>query len=146
MASWQPSDPDYVEKVRASFAKQGLMRHLGIHISELAPGACVLAVAAAPDLEQQAGYFHGGLISALLDTAGGYAGLSLMPAGSEVLSTEFKINFLAPAQGSRLIGRARVLKHGRTLTVTEAQAFVLRDGHERLCAAMLQSLIRTTLP
>jgi uncharacterized protein (TIGR00369 family) len=95
-----------------------------------------------PGLLQQHGYFHGALIGAMLDSAGGYAGYSLMPRDSEVLTTEYKVNFLAGALGERLVVRAKVVKPGRTFTVTTAEAFCLRDGVESLCAVMLQSLIR----
>ena len=78
----------------------------------------------------------------MLDCAGGYAAYSLMPPGSEVLTTEYKVNFLAAAEGERLIARGRVIRPGRTLTVATAEAFCERDGAEQLCAVMLQSLIR----
>ena len=78
----------------------------------------------------------------MLDCAGGYAAYSLMPPGSDVLTTEYKVNFVAAAGGERLIARGRVIKPGRTLTVATAEAFCRRDGVETLCAVLLQSLIR----
>lgn len=111
MTEFEPGDPDYADVVRASFAQQGLMQALGIELAEIAPGACVLEVAADPKLAQQHGYFHGALIGAMLDCAGGYAALSLMPPGSNVLTTEYKINFLTAASGARLVARGRVIKH-----------------------------------
>ena len=146
MPSFEAQNPDHAAMVAASFARQGLMQTLGIELVEMAPGACVLSVAADPRLTQQQGFFHGGLIGAMLDCAGGYAAYSLMPPGSEVLTTEYKINFIATAEGERLIARGRVLKPGRTLTVTMAEAFCARDGVETLCAVMLQSLIRVVAP
>ena len=142
MTDFTPLNPDYAEVVGASFARQGLMRALGVALAELTPGRCVLQVDQRPDLLQQEGYFHGALIGAMLDTAGGYAGYSLMPPGSEVLTTEYKVNFVAAALGTRLIARGRVIRPGRTLTFTMAEAFCARDGAEHLCAVMLQSLIR----
>jgi len=141
MTDFIPQNPDYAAVVGASFAKQGLMQALGIELAEVAPGRCVLVAGHDPGLLQQHGYFHGALIGAMLDSAGGYAGYSLMPAGSEVLTTEYKVNFVAAAEGERLVVRAKVVKPGRTITVTTAEAFCLRDGVERLCAVMLQSLI-----
>lgn len=146
MPPFEPENPDYAAMVRASFAKQGLMQALGIELVEVAPGACALAAAADPRLTQQQGYFHGALIGAMLDSAGGYAALSLMPPGSEVLTTEYKVNFLAAAAGERLIARGRVIKPGRTITVAMTEAFCPQDGVERLCAVMLQSLIRVEAP
>jgi uncharacterized protein (TIGR00369 family) len=146
MPPFAAENPDYAAMVAASFAKQGLMQALGIELVEVTPGACVLCVAVDPRLTQQQGLFHGGLIGAMLDSAGGYAGYSLMPPGTEVLTTEYKINFIAAAAGERLIARGRVIRPGRTITVTMAEAFCLRDGVERACAIMLQSLIRVTAP
>jgi uncharacterized protein (TIGR00369 family) len=140
-----PQNPDYAAVVAASFAKQGLMRALGIELVEVGPGTCTLQASAAADLSQQHGYFHGALIGAALDSAGGYAAFSLMPAGSEVLTAEYKVNFLAAAEGERLIARGRVIKPGRTLTIAMAEGFCVRAGTERLCAVMLQSLIRISI-
>lgn len=142
MSEFRPDNPDFAAVVRASFARQGLMQALGITLVEVAPGRCVLEAAADPRLTQQHGRFHGALIGAMLDCAGGYAAHSLMPPGSEVLTTEYKINFLAAAEGERLIARGRVIRPGRTLTVAMAEAFCRANGTERLCAVMLQSLIR----
>jgi uncharacterized protein (TIGR00369 family) len=145
MTEFAPQDPDYQAVVRASFARQGLMQALGIELVELAPGQCVLESSADSRLSQQHGYFHGALIGATLDCAGGYAALSLMPPASEVLTTEYKINFVAAAKGERLIARGRVIKPGRTLTVCRAEASCHQNGSETLCAVMLQSLIRIPL-
>jgi len=146
MSEVRPQNPDYAAAVAASFARQGLMQALGIELVDIAPGACVLSAAADPRLTQQQGFFHGALIGAMLDCAGGYAAYSLMPPGSEVLTTEYKVNFIAAAEGERLIARGRVLKPGRTLTVTMAEAFCARAGVETLCAVMLSSLIRVAAP
>ena len=146
MLPFEAQNPDHAATVAASFARQGLMRALGIELVEVTPGACVLSAAADPRLTQQQGRFHGALIGAMLDCAGGDAGYSLMPPGSEVLTTEYKVNFLAAAEGARLIARGRVLKPGRTLTVCMAEAFCAQDGGETLCAVMLQSLIRVAAP
>jgi uncharacterized protein (TIGR00369 family) len=146
MTPFEPQNPNFAAVVRASFARQGLMQALGIALAEVGPGLCVLEAAADPRLTQQRGFFHGALIGAMLDCAGGYAAYSLMPAGSDVLTTEYKINFVAAAQGERLIARGRVIKPGRTLTVAMAEAFSRRDGGEHLCAVLLQSLIQLPVP
>jgi uncharacterized protein (TIGR00369 family) len=141
MSDFEPQNPDYAAVVRASFARQGLMQALGIELVEIYPGACVLEAGAHSGLTQQQGFFHGALIGAMLDCAAGYAAYSLMAAGSDVLTTEYKVNFVAAALGDRLIGRGRVIKPGRTLTVATAEAFCRRDGVETLCAVLLSSLI-----
>lgn len=134
--------PEFARIVSASFEKQGLMRVLGIELGRIEPGLCELRADFRAGLSQQHGYFHGALIGAALDSAGGYAALSLMSAGSEVLTTEYKINFVAAAEGEALLARGRVIRPGRTLTVTQSEAFCLNGGKQRLCAVMLQSLIR----
>jgi uncharacterized protein (TIGR00369 family) len=142
MTEFTPQNPDFASVVAASFAKQGLMQALSIELAEVGPGRCVLTAGRDPGLLQQHGYFHGALIGAMLDCAGGYAAYSLMPPGSEVLTTEYKVNFLTAAEGERLIVRGEVVKPGRTLTVARAEAFCVQSPMEQLCAVMLQSLIR----
>ena len=146
MPNFEASNPNFAAVVAASFSRQGLMQALGVELVEVSPGACVLRAAADLRLAQQQGYFHGALIGAMLDCAGGYAAFSLMPAGSEVLTTEYKVNFIAAAKGDRLIARGRVVKPGRTLTIAIAEAFCERDGIESACAIMLSSLIRVPAP
>ncbi len=141
MTDFEPQNSDYAAVVRASFARQGLMQALGIELAEVGPGICVLEATAHSKLTQQQGFFHGALIGAMLDCAGGYAAYSLMPAGSDVLTTEYKVNFVAAAEGEHLIARGRVIKPGRTLTVATAEAFCRRGGVETLCAVLLSSLI-----
>jgi uncharacterized protein (TIGR00369 family) len=113
-------DPDYERRVRDSFVRQGFLRHCGAVIDELAPGHVTLSVRHAEALTQQHGFFHGGLIATLADTAAGYAALSMMRPEVGVLSVEFKLNFIAPARGERLVAHGRVIRPGRTLTVCRA--------------------------
>jgi uncharacterized protein (TIGR00369 family) len=145
LRQFEPQNPDFAAAVRASFAKQGLMQALGIALIEVAPGRTTLEAAADPRLTQQQGFFHGALIGAMLDCAGGYAAYSLMPPGSDVLTTEYKINFIAAAKGEKLIARARVIRPGRQLTVATAEAFCRQGGVEHLCAVLLQTLIQVPL-
>lgn len=142
----QPRNADWEAYVRSSFAQQGLMRHLGAQIDELAPGRCVLSCDFRPELSQQHGFFHAGVTSALADSAGGYAGFTLFPPESEVLTVEFKINLFAPARGRRIIATANVVKSGRTLTVCDIDVDVIDDaGFRTPHARMLQTLMRVTV-
>lgn len=142
MAAFEPQDPDFRERVRASFARQRVMQTLGIGIARLEPGEIELAMAFDAAYTQQHGFMHAGIISTALDSACGYAAFSLMPADAAVLTVEFKTNLLAPAQGQGFVFRARVVKPGRTLTVCEAQAFALSaDKGERLIATMSGTLM-----
>jgi uncharacterized protein (TIGR00369 family) len=129
------------QRVRASFARQGLMQYLGAELAEVGEGTCAISCRPRPELSQQHGYVHAGVIAAIADSAAGYAALSLTPEGSEVLTVEFKLNLLAPAEGELLIARGRVLRAGRTLTVCEAAVAALRDGEEAQCAVALATMI-----
>jgi uncharacterized protein (TIGR00369 family) len=124
------------ERVRSSFAKQGLMTTLGATLGNVSPGLVEIALRPHPAISQQHGFVHAGAVSAIADSAAGYAALSLMPAGAGVLTTEFKINLLAPAAGERILARGHVVKAGRTVTVAQAEVFADTGGHEKLIALL----------
>ena len=122
-------------------ASQGAMRLVGARLTEVDEGVAEFEVDFRPELSQQNGFFHAGIVSTLIDTAGGCAGATLMPPGSGVLTVEYKVNLLAPADGEKLRARGEVVKSGRTLTITQGKVFVTKDGKETLCALMQQTLI-----
>jgi uncharacterized protein (TIGR00369 family) len=127
----------FEEVVRASFAKQGFMALIGARLTRVAPGEVDIELPFRSDLVQQSGTTHAGVITAIADSACGYAALTLMPDGSEVLSVEFKINLLAPAVGPLLVARARVVRSGRTLTICSADVL----SGEKAVATMLATMI-----
>lgn len=129
------------QRVRASFAKQGLMRTLGASITSVAPGQVVIELAPRPEVSQQHGFVHAGAVSAIADSAAGYAALSVMPSDRGVLTTEFKINLLAPATGDRIVARGKVVKAGRTLTLAQTEVVAEKDGGERLIALLTATLM-----
>ncbi len=128
-------------RIRASFAKQGLMRTIGAALGSVSAGQVEIHLVPKPEVSQQHGFVHAGAISAIADSAAGYAALSLMPADRGILTTEFKINFLAPAAGMRIIARGRVIKAGRTLTLAQSDVFAEEDGKERLIAFLTATLM-----
>ena len=134
-------DRGYEDRIRSSFAKQGLMTTLGATLAEVSPGRVEITLTPHPSISQQHGFIHAGAISAIADTAAGYAALSLMPAGRGVLTTEFKINLVAPAVGDRMIARGRVVKAGRTLTLTQAEVFADNGGQEKLVALLTATMM-----
>ncbi len=140
-AKFEPRDSQWNEKVRMSFAKQGVMGLIGARLIDLWPGGCEIHLPYRPELSQQHGYFHAGVTTTILDSAGGYAGFSLMAANTSVLSVEFKINLLAPADGELLVASGEVVKPGRNLVVTRGEAWVIRHGKPTLCAIMQQTLM-----
>jgi uncharacterized protein (TIGR00369 family) len=140
-AQFVPADPGYEERVRASFARQGAMRLLGARLLGLSPGFCAIELPYREDLTQQHGYIHAGIVSAIVDSAGGYAGLTLFPGDASVLTVEYKLNLLAPAAGERLVAEGRVVKPGRTLAVTRGEVYAQAGGRRTLCALMQQTLI-----
>ncbi|AXS40838.1 PaaI family thioesterase [Breoghania sp. L-A4] len=141
MSVFEPRDPDWEARVRASFGRQPFMEHLGARIVHLAPGEVDLAMAHQPALTQQHGFFHAGSTASIADSAAGYAALSLYPPGTGVLTTEYKINLLNPARGDQLVARGRVIKPGRTLTICRADVFGLDDARETHVATALFSMI-----
>jgi uncharacterized protein (TIGR00369 family) len=140
MGALQPLDPDYEARVRRSFARQAFMGTLGVELVHLAPGEVDLAMPHRPQLTQQHGYFHAGTTATIADTAAGYAALSLFPPGTGVLTVEFKVNLLRPAEGERLIARGRVIKPGRTLTICRSEVYGVRNGREVHVATALLSM------
>lgn len=137
----EPRDPAWDVKVRESFAKQRMMQLLGAQLAEMQPGSVSIALPFRDELTQQHGYLHAAAVMAIVDSACGYAALTLMPAGREVLSVEFKLNLLAPAEGERFVAVGRVLRPGRTLTVCAGEVHAERDGERRLVAAMQATMI-----
>lgn len=142
MADFVAKDPDFETTVRSSFARQGIMGHIGAEIDEVRLGYCTIRLPFSDDLTQQHGFFHGGVVSTIADTAGGYAAFSLMAPGDGILTVEFKLNLTAPADGELLIARGEVVRFGRTLTVSRADVVVFKDGRETTCAIMQQTLMR----
>ena len=134
-------DEDFRERIESSFAKQGLMRTLGASLQQISPGFVEIAMRTGSAISQQHGFTHAGAVSAIADSAAGYAALSLMPQRVGVLTTEFKINFLAPAAGDRIVARGRVVKPGRTLTVAQAEVFAQRGGDEQLIALLTATIM-----
>jgi uncharacterized protein (TIGR00369 family) len=141
MTTFNPADPDYDNKVRSSFARQQVMVTLGARLTKVAPGAVEVELPFRRDLTQQHGFLHAGILTTIVDSACGYAALSLMPKGSAVLTVEYKINLLAPAQGERMVARGRVAKAGRTLTVCVGDVFAVTAGQEKMVATMLATMI-----
>lgn len=135
------ADPDFRRRMSASFRRQGFLHHLGVRMIDLQPGYCEMEVAFGEQLSQQHGYFHGGLVATVADVAGGYAAFSLTESDSSMVTAEFKINFIAPAKGERLIARGSVIKPGKTLTICRCDVVCVQDEVETLCATALATFI-----
>ena len=134
---FQSLDPAFEPRVRASFGKQSAMETLGARLLDVQAGRVVIELPFAPHITQQHGFVHGGVMAAVLDSACGYAASTLMAHDAGVLTIEFKVNLLAPAQGERFRMVGEVVKPGRTITVSEAKAYALDgQGREKLVATM----------
>jgi uncharacterized protein (TIGR00369 family) len=141
MQTFEPEDPTWEARVKASFARQSLMATLNAELLDLAPGRCKIRSTYRKGLSQQHGFFHAGVASAIGDSACGYAAYTLFPPNTEVLTAEFKINLLAPAKGRELVATAEVVRRGRRLTVCLARIEVdpaTAGGRE--CAIMLATI------
>lgn len=139
--SFTAPDAGFAERVRDSFNRQPAMHLIGAFISNVEPGFCEVTLPVTEKVTQQHGFVHGGITGMIADSAAGYSAFSLMPPDSSPLTVEYKINMLNPAQGERLVARARVIKSGRTLVITQGDVFGVVDGVEKLCATMQQTLI-----
>jgi uncharacterized protein (TIGR00369 family) len=128
-----------IDDVRGSLARQTFMQLLGAEATSIEPGRVVIELPYRPDLCQQNGLVHAGVIASIADSACGYAALTRMPAGSDVLSVEFKINLLAPGRGERFRATADVVRSGRTLTVVQAAVVAVTEGQPDTTIALMQA-------
>ncbi|MEO8674886.1 MAG: PaaI family thioesterase [Casimicrobiaceae bacterium] len=140
-AHWTPLDLGYEARVRASFARQGAMRTLGATLESVEPGYCAISLVPRAEVAQQHGYVHAGVVAAIVDSAGGYAGFALFPEDASVLTVEYKLNLLAPATGERLLAEGFVVKPGRTLMITRGEVHADQGGKRTLVAIMQQTLM-----
>jgi len=141
MPHFEPRNPEFRAIATDTFERQRAMHTLGISIARMEPGEVDLAMPYSAELTQQNGFVHAGVITAALDSACGIAAFTLMPAGTDILTVEFKTNLLAPAKGERFAFRAAVVKPGRTLTICEARAYAVHDGVETLIATMSATMM-----
>ncbi len=133
--------PGFESKVRESFTSQQFMTTIGAELVRVVPGEVDIELPTHPRLTQQHGFLHAGAVIAAIDSACGYAALTLMEEEAEVLTVELKVNLLAPATGERLLARGRVLRPGRTLTVCSGDAVAIADGAETTVATLLTTMM-----
>jgi len=136
-----PAFAGYAERVRDSFARQGAMALIGASIVDVGAGYCSVALVPRPEVAQQHGYVHAGILATLVDSAGGYAGFTLFPEDSSVLTVEYKLNLLASAAGERIVAEGFVVKSGRTLAITRGEVHAEQAGRRTLVAIMQQTLM-----
>jgi uncharacterized protein (TIGR00369 family) len=133
-------NPDYARDIAASFARQGALVLIGAELAEIGPGRCSVRLPIVEKVRQHHGFVHGGFVATIADVAGGYAAMSLFDPGQEVLTVEYKINFLAPANGVALIARAEIIRADKRVSVTRADVFAVQaDGSETICAIVQQT-------
>jgi len=143
MTDVTPQNPDYEDFVRDALKRQGFMGLIGAELRAVEPGRVVLGVAYRDDLNQQNGFIHGGIVGTLCDNAAAAAAGTLAAAGSGILTIEYKVNFLGPAVGDRLEAHGEVVRLGRTVTVSRAEAFAIDGEKRRHVASALVSLMVT---
>lgn len=143
MSTFQPSDPDYADRVRASFDRQRVMATIGAELVTLEPGLCTIELPFREDLTQQHGFLHAGIATTIADSAGGYAAFTLMPADSAILAVEFKVNLLSPAKGVRFRATGRVQRAGKRLSVCALEVVAIDEaGEEKAVLTGLQTSIQ----
>jgi uncharacterized protein (TIGR00369 family) len=141
MTTPQPRNPDYADRVRDSFGRQAFMATIGAELTDVAPGHVEMRLPYRPELGQQHGFFHGGVIGTLADNAGGYAAFTLMSPEDSILTVEYKMNIVSPGRGDALVAVGTVLKPGRTLTVCEVKVYAETAGERKLCATAICTLM-----
>lgn len=141
MPTFEPRYSEYAERVRASFARQQVMALLGAELQSVSPGEVVIKLSFRDDLTQQHGFLHAGVVTTIVDSACGYAALSLMDAETGVLTIEYKVNLLNPAAGDYFTAVGRVTKPGRNVTVCAGDVYAHRDGAETHVATMLATIM-----
>lgn len=134
------------EAVRASFDRQAAMGLIQATMPVIEQGKVEIHLPHWHGVCQQHGFVHGGVVGMIADSAGGYAAMTVAPTGTSVLSVEYKLNFLAPAKGDKLIARGSVIKAGRRLIITEAKVWACEGPEERLCAVMQQTIMAVSDP
>ena len=141
MPTFKPKDPDFEAKVRESFGNQTAMQTLGAVMNRVVPGEVEIEMPYRADLTQQHGFIHGGIVTAIVDSACGYAAFSLSAPETAVLTVEYKVNFVAPAKGDRLLARGEVVRPGATITVCKGDVMAYEGGEEKLVASMLTTMM-----
>lgn len=134
-----PLDGATENRIRDSIGRQTLLTTMGVAVAGVASGRVVLDLPYREDLCQQNGYLHAGAVTAVADSACGYAAATLMPADRDVLTVEFKVNLLAPARGDRFRATGEVVRAGRTLTVCSAEVVAWADGPQPMPVALMQA-------
>ena len=135
------SDPHFAERVLASFARQSAMELIQATLPLIEHGRTEIHLPHWPGVEQQHGFVHGGVVGMIADSAAGYAAMTMVPASASVLTVEYKMNLVAPADGEKLVARGKVVRPGKTLIVTQAEVFAVKEGRETLCALMQQTIM-----
>lgn len=137
--------PSIQQRIRHSFDAQSMMTTLGASLTRVEGGFVEIQAPILPGSRQQQGHAHAALTFAIGDSAAGYAALSLLPDGQEVLTAEMKINLLAPGSGDILIARGRVIKPGRRLVIVQADVFAVTQGREAHIALLTGTMVPVTL-
>ena len=141
MNDFTPHDEDFENRVRLSFNRQQVMKTIGASMTHVGPGEVHIELPYCESLTQQHGYLHAGIVTIIVDSACGYAAYTLMPPLSEVLTVEYKVNFLHPAKGEKFIAIGKVLKPGRTLTVCSGTVLSCESEGEKLIAKIQATMI-----
>ena len=135
------SDPHFADRVRASFERQNAMHLIQASLPVIEHGRTEIHLPHWAGIEQQHGFVHGGVVGMIADSAAGYAAMSMVSPNASVLTVEYKMNLVAPADGETLIARGKVVRPGKTLIITQAEVFAVKNGQETFCALMQQTIM-----
>src|SRR5712692_5315993 len=144
MPSFDPVDPSFADRVRESFGRQVFMKTIGALLTKVSPGEVHVELPFRSDLTQQHGFLHAAVVTAIVDTACGFAALTLAPSDAGVLTVEYKVNFMSPGSGERMTAHGRVVKRGRAVTVCAGDVYARQAKHERHIATMIATIANVT--
>lgn len=137
----KPKNPDYKQTVLDEFKAQKFMELIGAKVTVIEPGRCEIEVSYKEKLSQHHGFFHAGIIGTLADNASGFAAYTFIEKGGSIVTSEYKINFLSPGVGEKIVARGSVLKAGKTLIVCRSDVYDIKNGIEKLCATSLSTMV-----
>lgn len=137
---------DLETRIRDSFARQGLMTTLGATVVSVGPGTVEIRVPVTAAASQQQGYAHGAVAFAIGDSAAGYAAVTVLAPGDDVVTSDMTIHYLAPGTGEALVARGQVVKPGRRMLVTQADVYAVTEGAERHIARLTGTMVRIPAP
>ena len=141
-----PPDPDFAETVKRFLMGMPIAQHFGFTVTGVGPGLFEITQPFRKELSFRPGIFQAGPVGTLADMAAACAGMTMLPRGWAASTVDYTIKLIAPAAGEKLVARGRLVRAGRTLSVTASDVYAVRAGNETLCATALATIRNFVVP